>query len=96
MRTKTRENPSRCKKPRVRCAAKRSAPQQSCDEEAFQRYELHVLPQAGLDSLPRELLTYAPAEAQVQNRWRVETLLCRVAIGENDNAQHAPTLASLC
>ena len=42
----------------------------------------------------RELLTYAPTEAQVQNRWKVETLLCRVLVEDAGNAQHAPALAS--
>jgi hypothetical protein len=42
----------------------------------------------------RELLTYAPAEAQVQNRWMVETLLCRVSVEDAGDMRHAPVLAS--
>ena len=42
----------------------------------------------------RELLTYAPTEAQVQNRWKVEALLCRVSVERTGNEQHVPVLAS--
>ena len=42
----------------------------------------------------RELLTYAPTEAQVQNRWKVEALLCRVLVEDAGNARECAARAS--
>ena len=42
----------------------------------------------------RELLTYTPTEPQVQNRWKVEALLCRVAVEHIGDEHRAPVLAS--